>query len=291
MSRLTSFAIIGSGYIGSFIISGFLAQASPPSTLIVLSRNPESKNFPPEVKVVKVDDYDDVDAVARILSTYKIDAVVSTVGYGAIGLQRQMANAAKKAEVRLFVPSEFGSPTDGAPNIYPPFQERDEVAGNLEYINSIGLPCARFYTGGFIGRALFSVTGVRVNGKINIIGKGQSPVSFTLEEDIGGFVAYVLTSLSISSLSNTIFRLEGDRASLQDIANWYGKEVAYVEAIPGAHSETLSMFSRVFESGAGSTGWSFKLGREGEGPDAAGSANRLWQGHQWKRIRDVVTKL
>ncbi|KAJ3999764.1 hypothetical protein F5050DRAFT_860076 [Lentinula boryana] len=288
MSRLTSFAIIGSGYIGSFIISGFLAQASPPSTLIVLSRNPESKNFPPEVKVVKVDDYDNVDAVARILSAYKIDAVVSTVGYGAISLQRQMANAAKKAEVRLFVPSEFGSPTDGAPSIYPPFQERDEIA---EYIKSIGLPCARFYTGGFIRTALFSVTGVLVNGKINIIGKGQSPVSYTLEEDIGGFVAYVLTSLSISSLSNKIFRLEGDRASLQDIANWYGKEVAYVEAIPGAHSEILAMLSRVFESGAGSTGWSFKLGREGEGADAAGSANRLWEGHQWKRIRDVITKL
>lgn len=101
----------------------------------------------------------------------------------------------------------------------------------------------------------------------------------------------MLTSLPNSSISNKIFRLEGDRASLQDIAKWYHKEVAYVEAIPGPRSEILSMFSRIFESGAASTGWNFALAGEGKGWDAAGSANELWQGHQWKKIRDLVTTL
>ncbi|KAJ4477360.1 hypothetical protein J3R30DRAFT_3291508 [Lentinula aciculospora] len=285
MSELHSFAICGSGYIGSFIISAFLARDSPPK-LIVLSRNPKSKNYPPQVTVVRVDDYGDVDNVARILMAHKIDAVLSTVGYGGIRAQREMADAAKKANIMLFVPSEFGSPTDDAPN-----EDEDTKWRSLEYINAIGLSWAKFYTGGFINTALYSVTGVRVNGKINIIGKGQNPVSFTLEEDIGGFVAHVLTSLPLSSLSNKIFRLEGDRGSLQDIAEWYHKEVAYVEAIPGPRSENLSMLSKVFESGAGSTGWSFQHGREGKGCSAAGSANKLWQTHRWKKIRDVITSL
>ncbi|KIK55138.1 hypothetical protein GYMLUDRAFT_48084 [Collybiopsis luxurians FD-317 M1] len=286
--NLTSFAFIGTGYIGSIILSAFLAQAPDSSTLVVLSRNPDRKKFPPRVKVVKVDNYSDIDTIADIFFQYKIDAVVSTVAAGAVQTQRQMADAAKKAGVKLFVLSEFGSPTDGAPDEYPPFQEKDEVA---KYVDSIGLSWARVYTGGFINRAIYSVTGFRVNNKINIIGKGHSPVSFTFEEDIGGFVAYALTSLSLSSLSNRIFRLQGDRASLQDIAKWYKKEIAYVEAIPGPDSEIRSMLSRVFESGAGSTGWNFELGREGEGEEAAGSANKLWPGHRWKGIRDVITRL
>ncbi|KAJ3830083.1 hypothetical protein F5880DRAFT_1607014 [Lentinula raphanica] len=300
MSKLNSFAIIGSGFIGSFILSAFLDQVPLPSTIVVLSRDPESKTFPPEVKVVKVVDYNDVDAVAKILTAYNIDTVVSTVGYAGIKLQKKMADASKKAGVKLFAPSEFGSPTDGAPSYYASFQEKDRIAG--ESLSSLrrtvlivefrGLPriLLNRQTGCFINNSLLSITGVRVNGKINIIGKGQSPVSFTLEEDVGGFVAHVLTTLSIDSLADKIFRLEGDRATLRDIAKWYDKEIAYVEAIPGPRSEVLSMLSRVFESGAGSTGWNFATNREGEGEDAAGSANHFWRGHEWKGIRDVITQ-
>lgn len=106
-----------------------------------------------------------------------------------------------------------------------------------------------------------------------------------------GFVAYVLTSLTSDSLSNKKFRLQGDRASLTDIAKWYNKEIAYVKSIPGPGSEIASMLSRLFESGGGSTGWNFELGREGEGEEAAGSANKLWPGHHWKKIREVLTSL
>ncbi|KAF5391556.1 hypothetical protein D9757_002513 [Collybiopsis confluens] len=308
MTKLTSFAFVGAGgYIGTFVLSAFLAQAPNSATLVVLTRNPNNVKYPRRVNVAKVDDYDDIDAVADIFSQYKTDVVISTVGYGGFQAQRRMADAARKAgAVKLFVPSEFGSPTDGAPDEYPSFQEKDKIAGEvfasslhstpfkghvLEYIESIGLPWARIYTGGFINRAIVSVTGVRVNDKINIIGKGNTPVSFTFEEDIAGFLAYVFTSLNTDRLSNRIFRLEGDRASLRDIAKWYDKEVAYVDAIPGPGSELRSMLSRVFESGAGSTGWNFELEREGEGEEAAGSANKLWLGHRWKGIKDIITRL
>lgn len=42
-----------------------------------------------------------------------------------------------------------------------------------------------FENGPFID-ALIPITGVRVNGKINVIGKGLSPVSVTAKDDVGG---------------------------------------------------------------------------------------------------------
>lgn len=120
MSKLTSIALIGAGSIGSSIISALKNQSSP-LELIVLSRDPKSI---PGVNVVKVDDYDDASAVAAILTHYGIDVVVSTVGMAGVTAQFKMADAAKEAGVKLFVPSDYGTP-DGAPF----FKEKDRVAG------------------------------------------------------------------------------------------------------------------------------------------------------------------
>lgn len=86
------------------------------------------------MKAVKVEDYENVDAVAAILTHYKIDAVVSTVAWAAVKAQYKIADAAKKAGVKLFAPSEFGSP-DGAP--FPAFQEKDRVAGGPFFLDSL----------------------------------------------------------------------------------------------------------------------------------------------------------
>jgi hypothetical protein len=41
-----------------------------------------------------------------------IDVVISTVGTEAISKQYELADAAKAANVKLFVPSEFGDPSE-----------------------------------------------------------------------------------------------------------------------------------------------------------------------------------
>ncbi len=93
-----------------------------------------------------------------------------------------------------------------------------------------------------------------------------------------------------SELSNRVLRVEGDRASLLDIAKrLLGKEVEYVETIPGFASEYRTMLAKAFDTGVGSTGWDHLLKAEGKGDAAAGSANELWKGHQWKKITDVLT--
>lgn len=48
-------------------------------------------------------------------------------------------------------------------------------------------------------------------GKILVGGQGYAPLSFTLREDIGRFVAHVLATLPASKLEWRTFRIEGDR--------------------------------------------------------------------------------
>ncbi len=74
-------------------------------TVTVLTR-PESKaNFPPTVKVHKTD-YDSPSSLAEALAGQ--DAVVSTIATAALGKQANIIDAAVKAGVKRFIPSEFG---------------------------------------------------------------------------------------------------------------------------------------------------------------------------------------
>lgn len=49
------------------------------------------------------------------------------------------------------------------------------------------------------------------NGKVDIGGTGNTPVSFTSRSDIARYVTHVLTTLPGSKLEGRIFRIEGDR--------------------------------------------------------------------------------
>lgn len=77
-----------------------------------------------------------------------VDVLVSTVGYEAFTLQSGLADAAKLANVQLFVPSEFGFATAGKEerDIPPLFRAKEAIRRKLL---SIGLPYAVFYTGPF----------------------------------------------------------------------------------------------------------------------------------------------
>ena len=71
-----------------------------------------------------------------------VDVVISTVGNEGIELQGRLALIAKEVGVKLFVPSEWGNPTDGA--TISIFALKDGIKKKLK---EIGLPYAAFYTG------------------------------------------------------------------------------------------------------------------------------------------------
>lgn len=134
MSSYRSFAVAGAGRIGTPIVSALLAKGV---FVVVLARAP--KDVPSGATLVVVD-YNDVSALTVALKAHNVDVVVSTLGARAISAQTPLADAAKAAGVHLFVPSEFGGPTEGA--TVPEFAERDEQAKHLA---TIGLPYARIH--------------------------------------------------------------------------------------------------------------------------------------------------
>lgn len=151
------------------------------------------------------------------------------------------------------------------------------------------------------------LVGYSDHGKIRIVGKGEVPVSFTSIGDvagtsgisslpvgrphktkkIAGFVAYVLTTLPPSELENRVFRLEGERSSLNDLAVQFKTTAEHVDQITGEAGELKTGLLFGIDTGAGSTGWDAVNSAEGSGSRAAGSGNKVWPGHQWKTIKEV----
>lgn len=102
-----------------------------------------------------------------------------------------------------------------------------------------------------------------------------------------GFVAHVLTALPASQLDNTVFRLQGDRATLLELGPILKTPVEHADKVPGPGGEHSTYIqANLLEAGFGSTGWDASRGQEGT--DKAGSTNDLWEGHRWKTIREVL---
>jgi uncharacterized protein YbjT (DUF2867 family) len=86
-------------------------------------------------------DYSDKQSIKKALTG--VDVVISTISWMALDLQPRIAEAAKDVGVKLFVPSEFGGPTEGEIGGLV-----STKAGIHEQLEAIGIPYALFYTGG-----------------------------------------------------------------------------------------------------------------------------------------------
>ncbi|KAJ3822164.1 hypothetical protein EV361DRAFT_366482 [Lentinula raphanica] len=306
-------AIIGVGTIGTYILRALVATNR--ANIIVLTRAvtahpqhhlfhfhsheqshspPPRRTLPPDLASVPLieADYTDVPALTAIFQEHHIDIVVSTLPQVALHLQYPLADAAKASgTVKLFIPSEWGSPTEGAGH-----RGEDNIFGVkdsfMPHTRALGLPYTRFFTGFFMGRLKW-VTGLDTNHVVNIIGKGETPFSTTNEEDIGGFVAHVLTTLPPTSplLKNQCLRMEGDRVTIRDLARIFNQPIEFIpegDEVPAKTPEEAAFktFLQIeVESGMASTGWD-RLNERERGD--AGSANRLWEGHVWKKVEDCV---
>ncbi|KAJ7735996.1 hypothetical protein B0H14DRAFT_3898589 [Mycena olivaceomarginata] len=279
MSSYKSFAVIGAGAIG-LPIAGALAAAKDVSVVLLSRPGSSAKTVPSSVKVVQVD-YNDAAAVAAVFKEHKVDVILSTITTAASAAQKSLVDAAKLATVKLFVPSEYGLPTVGYND--GPMGEKNQIAA---YLKSSGIPSTRIFVGLFTEYIPWLVD-YSNGGKFKVMGKGEAPVSFTSVPDIAGFVAYVLTNLPSSELEDRILRLEGERSSFNVIATQFKTSIEHVDSITGEAGETKTSLQRKMNVGAGSTGWDVMKNAEGTGRNAAGSANALWPGHQWKSIKEV----
>ncbi|KAJ7213932.1 hypothetical protein GGX14DRAFT_617849, partial [Mycena pura] len=268
-----SFAVFGAGLIGAPIARALCARGA--AVLVVVRPGQQIPTLPgAAVREIVCTDFA---AIAQALVEHAVQVVISTMSAADASTQNALASAAQMAGVALFVPSEFGVVTDGMA----------DYAGTIGkylalHLNTIGLPFARFYVGFFM-ETIPAMTGLSVNGKINVAGYGNMSCSFTASDDLAGFLAHVLTTLSPQELFNRTFRLQGDRSTISGLAVLFGTEVEYVEKIPGQMGEVWTRLQMAAECGAASTGWNRQLRAEGE--ECAGCTNHLWEGHEWTTIK------
>lgn len=150
MSALIKNVIIvgAGGHLGPTILSAF--DADKHFTVSVLTRKSSKSTFPSHLKVHHVgDDYPE----NELLEAFKgQDAIVSTIATANAVQQQKMADAAVKAGVKRFVPSEFGSDTrnEKAMAILPQyFQGKADSVDYLKAKEKDGLTWTAFVTGPF----------------------------------------------------------------------------------------------------------------------------------------------
>jgi len=108
--------------------------------------------------------------------------------------------------------------------------------------------------------------------------------------DIGGYLAHILTTLPPSKLLNTVFRIEGDRATLNDFAALYEKAGVPIQRAEKVPEDVKDAFVREYlqqrtDTGGVSTRWDIVSGREIGGEE--GNMNGLWEGHVWTSVRTL----
>ncbi|KAH7923756.1 NAD(P)-binding protein [Leucogyrophana mollusca] len=276
-----SFAVLGAGTVATPLIKELLTHNA--SVLVVTRPSARARVLPVGAKHAAID-YADIDALATAFRENNVEVIVSTINHDNLEAQPPTAEAAKKANVKLYVPSEYGLPTAGHTEGLLGVKNRF-----AESLVAADLPFARLYVGNFADWIpyLFALS---ETGKLNIVGEGTTRGSFTAVSDITGFLAYVLTHLQPSQLHNATFRIEGDRKSLMELASLYGDKVpvARISEFPATveNGPLRAWLQSAVNSGIASTGFDAVKGKDDE--DLARSSHSLWPGHQWKSAKEVL---
>ncbi|KAL1750480.1 hypothetical protein FB107DRAFT_279594 [Schizophyllum commune] len=287
-SEFKSIAVAGAqGSVGKPTI---LALASFPGiSITALTRKAATlPEWLPQGVAHAVIDFDDVDGTADVLREHKVEVLISAVSHGAVLAQIPLADAAKAAGVRLFVPSEYGTITMGwREEDIPPFlAPKIKVA---EHLGSIGLPSLRIFVGMFI-EAITTLVGYDVNKKVNILKslQGDTPFSATSAPDIGGFIAHVVTHYPVSDLANKALRIEGERLTLNGLGTILEAPVEKAEEVPslpdGPPAFILSGLQTSIEKGLMNQETKVSEG------DGANGANHMWPGHRWTTLEEYLQR-
>lgn len=149
ISPISKVLLIGAGgHLGPSILSAFEADAR--FTVSVLTRQSSTSKFPSHIKVHRIsDDYPEAGLLEALKGQH---AVVSTIATANALQQKAIIDAAIKAGVKRFIPSEFGSDTlnEKAMALLPQyFQGKKATVDYLKTKEKEGLTWSAFVTGPF----------------------------------------------------------------------------------------------------------------------------------------------
>ncbi|KAG8759841.1 hypothetical protein FRC12_009682 [Ceratobasidium sp. 428] len=187
--------------------------------------------------------YEDEASIIKALE--EVDTVVATVAATAlVSAQVPLIKAAKKAGVKLYFPSEYGSvgriqldlnvampltcvlkyfrefEDDSSPS--PIIQAKKTV---LKTAKEVGLPVAVVSNGGFPECCFIPPIGYAfAQKKATIWGDGNAKHSWTTVRDVAQWVANVLETVPIEQLQDKHFRIQGDLASSNEVVRLWEKK-------------------------------------------------------------------
>ncbi|KIW11464.1 hypothetical protein PV08_10764 [Exophiala spinifera] len=190
MSKIQKVTLLGKGTLGSAVLEQLLNAGF---TVTVLSRTPDSvKGLPSGVKVDRVD-YSSVESLATALRGQ--DAVVSTVGPGALSSQKLTIEACILAGVKRYIPSDYGAiTTDPKAQTLPINRSTVEIQQYLaEKARSGDLEYTVLATGPFLDLLISWPFAVDFqNRSVELFDGGVHPFSTTRLATIGKAIAGVL---------------------------------------------------------------------------------------------------
>ncbi|KAI0452606.1 hypothetical protein F5B21DRAFT_331762 [Xylaria acuta] len=243
MSSITNVVLAGAtGNLGPAILEQLLKAGFK---VTVLTRQGSTHELPASV-TVKAVDYDSVESLTAALQGQ--DAVVSTLGIAALSKQLNLVEAAVKASVKRFIPSEFGSDTTNAKNAgLAVFGQKvaahkalvkEAANGNISYTTII--------TGPFFDWCLEA--GLILNTKeksIPLYDGGERHFSATTLESVGKAVAGVLKkpeetknrAVYVQDAAPTLKQIKAVAEKVTGTA-WQGTEVSIEnDVLPPAFAE------------------------------------------------------
>jgi hypothetical protein len=135
-----------------------------------------------------------------------VDVFITTVGGRATPLQPQAAQAAAKAGVKLFIPASWGDRIWERNGMWQRVQQMAHTAAD-----EAGIKTAAFFCGFWPEHAVGSgMYGWHLEqGKIEILGDGAAPISWTYKPDVARYVVHALTTFPRETLEGGEFYIQG----------------------------------------------------------------------------------
>jgi len=192
------------GNVGSPILEECLKNSLKVS---VLTRPGSTSKFPENVKVITTD----YSPTSLALAFAGQDAVLSLLGLSAIGQQYALIEAAVKAGVKRFLPSEFGLDNASAQvlAVVPPFRVRTELIDTIKAKQAAGSPMEWTAV----------VTGLFLDWGLHVGFLGLDVEQRTAELWDDGDVPFTVTNLTV--VARTVVKLLTDAAAYEASRNAY----------------------------------------------------------------------
>ncbi|OAL27572.1 hypothetical protein AYO22_03476 [Fonsecaea multimorphosa] len=178
------------GTLGTAILQTLLSSGD--FFVTVLTQKTFDQDFPPSVKVISIN-YESGDSISAALQGQ--DVLISCLGTAAIAKQRLLIDAAIAANIKRFIPSEFGSDLQNLKaRSLPNYRQKAAIEDYLTDRSREGrMTYTLIYNGAFLDWAIKAGLLIDLRGhKVTLYDGGDRPVSATRLSTVGKAVVGVL---------------------------------------------------------------------------------------------------